>query len=142
MAASWATKHAFEYFVSLKRANAADDKVDIEGKTFEDEDAKDARGTKLLNGHKIYAKCEGSSIGQAGRAGIFTMSYDNGIVNQHEEIFWLGKNTGVIEMEGNKTYIIGKERFNGKKECALALRDNPELAAEVLAKVIALDSNK
>lgn len=142
MAASWAVKHAFEYFVSLKRANAADDKVDIEGKTFEDEDVKDARGTKLLNGHKIYAKCEGSSIGQAGRAGVFTMSYDEGIINQHEEIFWLGKATGAIEMEGNKTYIIGKTRFNGKKDCALFLRDNPEIAREVLNKIIEKDKDR
>lgn len=141
-AASWNTKHTYEYAISFKRAGAADDKVDIEGKTFEEEELKDARGNKLVLGHKVYVKMEGNSIGQAGRSGVFTLDYKNGIINQHEEIFWLGKNTGIIQMEGNKTYIIGKERFNGKKECALAIRDNPKLGEAVLAGVKALDARK
>lgn len=139
MAASWATKHAFEYFISLKRANSADDKTDIEGKTFEEEAIKDARGNKLITGHKIYAKMEGSSIGQAGRAGVFTMSYDQGIINQHEEIFWLGKNTGVLKTENNRTYFFGEHKFNGKKEAAQAILENPTLAAEILEAVRKLD---
>lgn len=142
MAASWATKHSYEYFISYKRAGSAEDKVDIEGKTFEDEDIKDARGNKLLNGHKVFVKMEASSIGQAGRAGVFTLDYDKGITNQHEEIFWLGKNTGIIEMEGNKTYIIGKAKFNGKKECALAIRDDAELAKAILFGVKLMDKDK
>ena len=142
MAASWAERHAFEYFISFKRAGAAEDKMDIEGKTFEEDDIKDARGNKLILGHKVYVKMEQSSIGQAGRAGVFTLDYKEGIINQHEEIFWLGKNNGIIEMEGTKTYIIGKERFNGKKECALALRDDIELGKAVLFGVRQLDANK
>lgn len=139
MAAQWATKHAFEYFVSLKRAGAAEDKMDIEGKTFEEEEMKDARGNKLLNGHKVFVKMEASSIGQAGRAGVFTLSYDEGIVNQHEELFWLGKNLGVIVTPNNRTYSFEGQSFNGKKECAAAIRDNPELAKAVLAAVKKLD---
>lgn len=142
MAASWATKHAYEYFVSFKRAGSADDKVDIEGKTFEEEELKDARGNKLLLGHKVFVKMEASSIGQAGRAGVFTLDYKNGIINQHEEIFWLGKNTGIIGLEGNKTYTFGKEKFNGKKECALAIRDDKEMAKAILFGVKQLDANR
>jgi hypothetical protein len=140
-AASWNTKHTYEYAISFKRAGSADDKVDIEGKTFEDEDMKDARGNKLLLGHKVYVKMEGNSIGQSGRSAVFTLSYEDGITNQNEEIFWLGKNLGVITMEGNKTYIIGDKRFNGKKECALAIKDDPQLAAFVLAGVKKLDQD-
>lgn len=139
MAAQWATKHAFEYFVSLKRAGAAEDKLDIEGKTFEEEDMKDARGNKLLNGHKVYVKMEQSSIGQAGRAGVFTLSYDNGIINQHEELFFLAKNVGVLKTENNRTYFFENEKFNGKKEAALAIRDNPTLAAALLKAIKQLD---
>jgi RecA/RadA recombinase len=138
MAAQFATKHAFEYFVSLKRAGAAEDKVDIEGKTFEDEDVKDARGNKLLNGHKIYVKMEESSIGQAGRSGVFTLDYNRGIVNQHEELFWLGKNTKVLYTDNNRTYSFKDHKWNGKRECANALKD-PGLAAEVLAAIKKLD---
>lgn len=138
-ASSWNTRHSYEFTVSYKRAGSADDKVDIEGKTFEDEDIKDARGNKLLEAHKVYVKLEGSSIGQAGRSGVFTLSYKDGIINQHEEIFWLGKNTGVLSTTNNRTYEFGGQKFNGKKECALAIRDNPELANAILAAVKKLD---
>lgn len=142
MAASWSTKHSYEYAISFKRAGAAEDKMDIEGKTFEEEDSKDARGNKLILGHKVYVKMEGNSIGQAGRSGVFTLDYKEGIVNQNEEIFWLGKNTGIIQLEGNKTYIFGKERFNGKKECALAIKADQELAKAILFGVKQLDADK
>lgn len=139
MEASWAAKHAFEYFISLKRAGSADDKTDIEGKTFEEE-TKDARDNKLLTGHKIYAKMEGNSIGPQGRAGVFTMDYEKGIVNQHEEIFWLGKNTGVIKTESNnRVFVYNDQKFVGKKEMALAIRDNPKLANAILEEIKKLD---
>lgn len=139
MNASWYTRHAFEYYVSLKRAGAAEDKQDINGKTFEEDELKDARGNKLLNGHKVYVRMEASSIGQAGRAGVFTLSYNEGIINQHEEIFWLGKNLGIITTPNNRTYTYGGESFNGKKETALAIRDNPKMAEAILAEVRKLD---
>lgn len=139
MAESWATKHAFEYFVSLKRAGAADDKADIEGKTFED-DIKDARGNKLLTGHKIYVKMEASSLGPQGRSGVFTMDYERGIVNQHEEIFFLGKDTGVIKAESNnRVFIFGDKKWVGKKEAANAIKDDAKLAEAILAEVKKLD---
>ncbi len=139
MAATWATKFAFEYYISLKRAGAAEDKMDIEGKTFEDDEIKDARGNKLLNGHKIYAKMEQNSLGPQGRAGVFTMDYNQGIINQHEEIFFLGKNTGVISMRGSRYYGFGGVEWGSKAECAQAIRDNPELAQAIVEAVRKLD---
>lgn len=139
MAESWAVKHGFEYFVSFKKAGSADDKQDIEGKTFEEEGMQDARGNSLATGHKIYVKMEASSIGQSGRAGVFTLDYKKGIINQHEEIFFLGKNTGVIQLQGTKTYTFGEHKFNGKKECALAIRDNVQLAVDILEAIRKLD---
>lgn len=139
MEASWAVKHAFEYFVSLKRAGAAEDKADIEGKTFED-DVKDARDNKLLTGHKIYVKMEASSLGPQGRSGVFTMDYEKGIVNQHEEIFFLGKSTGVIKTESNnRVFVYGDKKYIGKKEMAFAIRDDKKLAEAILNEVKSLD---
>lgn len=139
-ASTWATKHAFEYHISFKKANSKDDKQDIEGKTFEDEGIKDARDNKLVLGHKVYVKMESSSIGQSGRAGVFTLSYKKGIINQNEEIFWLGKNTGIISTPNNRTYNFGGQSFNGKKECAAAIRDNSEMASAILEEVKKLDN--
>ena len=138
MAESWTVKHTFEYFVSLKRAGAADDKVDLEGKTFEEEGMKDARDNKLLTGHKIYVKCEANSIGPQGRSGVFTMDYEKGIVNQHEEVFFLGKNTGVIKLQG-QTYSFGDKSARGQAAFAALIRDNPKLYEAILSEVKKLD---
>lgn len=139
MQASFAVKHAFEFFISVKRAGSAEDRADIEGKTFEDEDAKDARGNKLLNGHKVYIKMEQSSLGPQGRSGVFTLSYDRGIVNQHEEVFFLGKNTNVIQTRSNRYYSFGGTEWGSKAECALAIKNDPKLAKAILDAVKKLD---
>jgi hypothetical protein len=139
MAATWASKFAFEYYISLKRAGSADDKMDIEGKTFEDDDGKDARGNKLLNGHKIYAKMEQSSLGPQGRAGVFTVDYEHGIVNQHEEVFFLGKNANIITLRGSRFYSFGDKEWDSKAACANAIKDDPKLAKAILDAVKKLD---
>ena len=140
-ASTFATKHAFEYYVTLKKAGSADDRADIEGKTFE-EDIKDARGNKLVNGHKVYVKLEASSVGQQGRSGVFTLSYADGIINQHEEIFFLAKSLGIMATENNRTYTYKDHKFNGKKEAAIALKENPELMQSVLNDIIATDKDR
>ena len=141
MNASWYTKHAFEYYVSLKKAGAAEDKKDIDGKTFED-DIKDARGNKLLNAHKVFVKVEQNSIGPAGRAGVFTLSYQDGIINQHEELFFLGKDLGIITTTNNRTYEYKGRSFNGKGQTAAAIGEEPALYASILADIIATDQNR
>lgn len=138
MAEGWITKHTFEYFVSLKRAGAADDKADLEGKAFEEEGMKDARDNKLITGHKIYVKCEANSIGPQGRSGVFTMDYIKGIVNQHEEVFFLGKNTGVIKLQG-QTYSFGSHSARGQAAFASLIRENPKLYEAILEEVKKLD---
>lgn len=138
-AASYAEKHTFEYFVSIKRANAADDKVDIEGNKYEDDTIKDARGNKDITGHKIYFKMDQSSIGTAGRSGILTLDYTEGIINQHEEIFDLGKNTGVIKNLNAGSYEIYGEKIRGKAEVASRIKQDPELAKRIIEDVKKLD---
>jgi RecA/RadA recombinase len=135
MAESWKVKHTFEFFMSIKRAAAADDKVDLSGNKFEDESVKDARGNKDQTGHKIYFKMEQSSIGKAGRSGILTLDYTRGIVNTNEEIFELGKNTGVIENVGAGSYIVYGEKIRGKAEVAERIKNDSELAKKILDDV-------
>lgn len=141
MAESWIVKHTFEYFISMKRAGAAEDKEDLEGNTFEDESMKDARNNALLTGHKIYVKCEGNSIGPQGRSGVFTMDYQKGIINQHEEVFFLGKKTGIINLEG-KTYSFGGEKAVGQAAFAKLIKDNSELYEGILTEVRKLDAKR
>ena len=138
MSASFSVRHSFDFFISVKRANAADDKKDLEGKTFE-EDIKDARGNNLINAHKVYCKVEGSSIGPAGRAGVFTLSYTKGIVNTFEEVFCLGTSTGVIKKEGTRNYSFQDKKWSSKMDCANAIKDDPKLFGAILEEVRKLD---
>jgi hypothetical protein len=134
-----ACEHNHEFFMSVKRAGAADDKKDISGNSFEGE-FKDARGKKAVTGHKIYVKMEQNSIGQAGRTAKVTLDYKKGFINQHEEIFELGVNTGVIERPNNVTYNYEGESYRGKAAMAQAIKDDPELGSRILDQVYALDS--
>jgi hypothetical protein len=141
MAGVFMTKHVFEYFVSITRAGSAEDKKDLAGNEFTDDSVKDARGNKLQTGHKIYFKMEESSLGPAGRAGVLTIDYKKGIVNQHEELALLGINTGVIVAAGAWYTLPNGKRCNGKKQVADAIKEDQDLAKEVLRLVIETDKD-
>lgn len=134
-----ACEHNHEYFISVKRAGSADDKKALDGQSFENE-IKDARGNKSLTGHKIYIKMEQNSVGTAGRAAKITVDYKKGFINQHEEIFELGTNTGVINRPNNVTYEFAGKTYRGKVEMANAIKDDPSLAEMILDQVKMLDS--
>ena len=133
-----ACEHNHEYFVSIKRATAADDKKDLEGKSFEG-GSKDAKGKKDITGHKIFVKMEKNSIGTAGRTALITLDYKEGFINQHEEIFDLGKNTGVFERPNNVTYIYEGISYKGKNAMANAIKDDPALGQRIVDQVRELD---
>lgn len=135
MAASWASKHSFEYFVSLRKANAAEDKQDIEGNKFEDDSVKDLRGNKEITGHRIVVKMDQSSIGTPGRSAMITLDYSRGIVNQHEEVFLLGYNTGVIKREGVSNYVFGDLKVNGKANFAKKIKEDEKLYSAILEEI-------
>jgi len=134
-----ACEHNHEYFMSVKRAGGADDKKDIGGQSFEG-GSKDARGNKAVTGHKIYVKMEQSSVGTAGRAAKITLDYKKGFINQHEEIFELGVNTGVIDRPNNVTYIYEGENYKGKKAMANAIKEDPALGERIMDQVRIIDA--
>lgn len=133
-----ACEHNHEYFLSVKRAGSADDKKDLSGNSFES-DVKDARGNKTVTGHKIYVKMEQNSVGTAGRSAKITLDYKKGFINQHEEIFELGVNTGVISKPNNVTYEFNGQSFRGKGAMAEAIKNDPVLADMILQQVKLLD---
>jgi hypothetical protein len=138
LAAAWATKHNFEYFMSVTKDKSADGKMTLDKEKFEN-DVTDFKGNKEITGHKIYVKVTESSVGVEGRTGEITLDYKRGIINTHEEIFHLANNLGLVEKPNNKTYIYGGQNYNGKVAFANAIRDNHELAQDILKKVYARD---
>lgn len=140
ISATWSEKHTFEYFVHMRRANASDDKTNLAGEKFENQDVKDARGNKDITGHKIYIKMEQSSIGTAGRSGLFTIDYKKGVINVHEELFELGKNTGIIKNLAAGSYELYGEKIRGKVEVANRILNDEALAKKILEDIRALDN--
>jgi hypothetical protein len=87
--------------------------------------------------HKIRMTMKGNSLGPTGRKGVMTFDYQDGLINQHEEIFTLGKNRGIVEQPTTKTYTyespanaelkLEKIEFRGNKQELLdALANNTD----------------
>jgi recombination protein RecA len=129
-----ACEHNHEYFISIKKAGSADDRKDLSGNSFEG-GMKDSRGNKAVTGHKIYVKMEQNSVGQAGRTARVTIDYKDGFINQHEEIFELGVNAGVIDRPNNVTYIYEGQSYKGKKAMAAAIAEDEALGLRILDQV-------
>jgi RecA/RadA recombinase len=131
MAASFGVQHWAEYFVAV---------TDLSGNEMIDKELTDLRDKGDQTGHKITVKMKDSSTGPKGRLGEFSLSYTKGIVNQHEEIFLLGKNRGVLERPNNLTYVFGDRKFVGIQNMLTALKDEPELAKAILSEVYKKDA--
>ena len=134
MAGGWAEKHFFEYYLEVKKDNSAEGKQDALGKVFED-DTVDARGNKGKTGHKIYVKMDESSVGVAGRSGVITFSYNNGLINIEEEVFELAKSFNLIERPNNRTYIIEGQKYNSKEEFIIALKNDEIMRNKIISSV-------
>ncbi len=132
-------RHSFEVFMSFRKAGAADDKVNLAGEAYEDNNQKDIRGNAGITGHKIISKVEENSLGVPGRTGMVTLDYKRGLVDIESEVFLLGTNTGIIKKEGNRNYFFGDKKWSSKMDCANAIKDDPKLAAAILEEVRKLD---
>lgn len=134
-----ATKHFAEVFAFVERNRAKAGRTDLEGNDFVDDSVKDLMGKGDVTGHKIRFKVLDTSFGVSGRTAEFTLDFEKGIINQHEEIFTLGINTGVIERPNNRTYKIGSETWTGIGATLEALKNNKPLQNEVLKAVYEKD---
>lgn len=134
-ALAWAEKHFFEAFVEVKRDTSSEGKSDLLGNKLENTDIKDFRGNKEITGHKIYVKMAENSLGVAGRSGEFTVDYEKGLINVHEEIFQLSVNNGIVERPNNRTYVFDGKNYTSKAEFLNAIKDNEELQVALMAKL-------
>jgi hypothetical protein len=79
-----------------------------------------------------------SSFGTKNRIAEFTINYNKGIVNTHEEVFKLAYNWGVITREGNN-YIMDGEKFKGKPLALQVLSQRPDLQVKLVKGLRALE---
>ncbi len=135
MAAAFGVQHYAEYFAFVEPNRNKEGRTDLSGNEFTNEGLQDLRGKADQVGHKIFFKMKDSSCGPKGRTAEFTLNYTHGFVNTHEEIFLLGKNRGVITRPNNTVYVFGEQRWTGAPATLNAIKENPTLAAAILAEV-------
>lgn len=134
-ALSWAERHFAEHFIEVKRDNSSEGKQDLQGNKLENDDIKDFRGNKEITGHKIYVKMAENSLGVAGRSGEFTIDYEKGLINVHEEIFLLAINNGIVDRPNNRTYVFNGKNYSSKGDFLTAIKDSDELQKSLLSKL-------
>jgi hypothetical protein len=139
MALPFGVQHYAEYFMFVEPNRNKEGRTDLDGKEFRDEEMGDIQANGEQTGHKIRVKMKDSSLGPKGRVGEFTLDYNRGIINTHEEVFLLGVNRKVIEKPNALSYVFGEKKWTGKPAILSALKADPALAQEVLDEVYRRD---
>jgi RecA/RadA recombinase len=135
MAGSFGLQHHTEYFLYVERNRNKDARADLLGHEFKDDEKADLAGNEDVTAHKIRTIMKANSMGPAGRTGEFTLDYNKGIVNTHEEVFLLGVNRGIIERPNNTMYQFGGKEWKGKEAMITAIKSYPEMAQEILKEL-------
>lgn len=135
MAAGFGLQHHTEFFMLVEQNKNKDARQSLLEEKFENADVKDLAGNEDRTGHKIRVVCKKNSLAPAGRVGEFTLDYNKGIVNTYEEVFLLGINRGIIQKPTQQSYEFAGKKWVGKAQMIAALRDYPELAADVIKQL-------
>jgi len=135
-AAANAVKHLCEFILEVSRNKTKTGNQDILENKLVDESKSDMTGDAERTGHKMRFFLEGNTLGPANRMAEATFDYNKGFINQHEEVFVLGVNWGIIKRPNKLTYTVGSETFTGKPAALKALAERPDLQKLVLAGLL------
>lgn len=139
MNAAYGLQHHAEYFVCIEKNMTKEGRVDLAGNEFKNEELTDMAGRAEQTAHKIKVTMRDSSLGPKGRVGQFTLDYNKGIVNVHEEVFQLGTARGIIQRPNNTTYLYKERKWVGKSAMIEALRSDTDLQKDIIKEMKALD---
>lgn len=117
-----ALKHACDYMLEITR---------VDSKAGRLENGKNIYGGDQQIGHKVRIKNRKNRLGAPFRVGEFWLSYTEGIINQHEEIFDLASSLGVLSKPNMMTYEFMGQTFRGKDACKEAIKNDPKLAMAI-----------
>jgi hypothetical protein len=138
-----AVEHLCEFIVNVERNNTAKGNVNELGQKLIDQSKEDMSGSKEdsfeRTGHKIKFWMQGNTLGPSNRVAEATFDYNNGFINQHEEVFRLGVSWGCIERVNKMTYKIGQEEFAGKPATLEALANRKDLQQLVVKTLIGME---
>lgn len=137
-AVAFAVKHHCEYFMNLERIATADGVKDANEVKMEDDGRRGMDDKADQSGHRVRAWMQDSSFGTKNRIAEFTINYNKGIVNTHEEVFKLAYNWGLITRTGNN-YTIDGVSFKGVAAARNAIAAHPELQVKLVKGLRALE---
>lgn len=135
MASGYGVQHHAEYFMYVEPNKAKTGRQTVLGEDLTDETRTDLMDKAERTGHKIRVCMKDSSMGPKGRTGEFTLHYDKGIINTHEEVFLLGVNRNVIGHPNNQTYTFGEKKWAGKAAMLQAITEDRDLYNAVISEL-------
>jgi hypothetical protein len=140
MAASFGVQHHTEYFLYVEQNRNVLGRENLLKQKFEANVSAGISDNKNeMTGHKIRTVMKANSMGPAGRVGEFTLDYNKGIINVHEEVFLLATHRNIITREGN-SYLFGGKKWVGKETMIVALRDSTELQSAIVKELKRADA--
>lgn len=131
--------HHTEFHLNVERNETKTGNQDELEQSFTDDSKKGFDEKGETTGHKVRVWLQSSTFGCNNRVAEFTLDYQKGIINQHEEVFRLGTRWGVIQRPNAMTYQIGEDKFVGKPACLKALAESKELQQKIIAQLMALE---
>lgn len=143
-ASSWYVKHYVEYWIRLEQWNSKEGRKDILGKELVGV-LQDGLGKAEQTGHMVRAKMTSSSAGPKNRQIYYRLDYQRGIVGQHEEVFTLACNRGIIQRPTNTAYVVpnypeGKDsKYIGKAATVTAIERDENLFSQLVQRLRAQD---
>ncbi len=106
MGAGIGCQHHGEYFMYVEANRNKAGRADMTGTEFVNPNLKDMNDDADRTAHKIRCVMKDATMGPKGRMGEFTFDYQQGVINQHEEVYLLGYNRGAILKDGGHYYTV------------------------------------
>lgn len=117
-------KHAADYMLEVTRVDSKKGRI---------EDGKNMYGGAQQIGHIVRVRGRKNRVGAPYRTGQFSLSYTDGIINPHDEIFDLAKALGVITKPNAQSYQYKDfDVIRGEQNMREWLKDHPELHEEII----------
>lgn len=134
-AVGWAVQHHCEYYMFVNPAGGVEGKKDLLGNEFKNDEVEDMYGNKDKTGHKVRVRMMDATIGPKGRNAEFTLDYQRGVINVHEEVYQLGLSCGIITKPNNVMHEFDGKSWKGKEAMLEALKGDPQLQQKILEEL-------
>ncbi len=142
MQGSYGLKHMAEYFMLVQAQKTAKGRVDALGRSFINEGVSDLDGHGENTAFKSQVIMTKSSLGPTGRRGYFTFSRADGPINQWEEIAGLALGYNIVNHpDKSQVYEYNGQKWRGSEAYYKAVKENPQLQADLEAKLRQLDTS-